>query len=303
LQSRQELLAGAIEVAEWSLRRKNGMSLPVEVSATILPDGRWHAIVRDISERKRAQDKLHDAQQRVELALRGADLGTWDWNIEVHGSRRADHHRSGTPRRRGRFLGRRHRTRHRTRGRSAPLRSLLARAQSQAAWGGARASNRQGHRREAQGPNLGGEFLGQGEHILLYDTCGASGRDMALRARPLQCLMIKLNMAWPCPRRRFVRVRAHLLRQRGEEPVHRLPEGVPRLSQTGSSCRAVSADYRRPETAACARAGGQTKLVRSSLRRCRSLNVRTCPVKGSNTDVPVRKPASAASLPGKRGEI
>ena len=73
----------------WHRRRPTGCCgarmehfLPVEVNATILPDGRWQAIVRDISERKRAQEKLREAQERFDLALRGADLATWDWNVQ-----------------------------------------------------------------------------------------------------------------------------------------------------------------------------------------------------------------------------
>jgi len=43
--------------SEWTLRRRDGSVLPVEVSATILADGRWQAFVRDISERKRRDDE------------------------------------------------------------------------------------------------------------------------------------------------------------------------------------------------------------------------------------------------------
>lgn len=40
-------------------------------------------ITQDITERKRYEDELHEARERFELALRGADLGAWDWNIET----------------------------------------------------------------------------------------------------------------------------------------------------------------------------------------------------------------------------
>jgi PAS domain S-box-containing protein len=78
---RQVLLEGGAQVSEWTLRCKDGTRLPVEVSAAILPDGRWQAIVRDISRRKRAEDELREAQERIDLALRGADLAAWDWNV------------------------------------------------------------------------------------------------------------------------------------------------------------------------------------------------------------------------------
>jgi PAS domain S-box-containing protein len=58
LRSRDRLFTGAVDVEEWRLRRKDGSYLPVEVSARILPGGRWQGIVRDISERKRAEEAL-----------------------------------------------------------------------------------------------------------------------------------------------------------------------------------------------------------------------------------------------------
>src|SRR5262249_54922654 len=54
---RAELLAGRVERAEWTLIRKDRTFVPVEVSSNILPDGRWQAFVRDISERKRIEDE------------------------------------------------------------------------------------------------------------------------------------------------------------------------------------------------------------------------------------------------------
>jgi signal transduction histidine kinase len=47
------LQTGETQVAEWTVRRKDGTLVPVEVSAKILGDGRWQAFVRDITERKR----------------------------------------------------------------------------------------------------------------------------------------------------------------------------------------------------------------------------------------------------------
>jgi PAS domain S-box-containing protein len=83
LQSKAEMLEGGVHVAEWRLRRKDGSLLPVEVSAKILPDGRWQGIVRDASERKLAEERLRQSQERFELALKGADLAAWDWNVKT----------------------------------------------------------------------------------------------------------------------------------------------------------------------------------------------------------------------------
>jgi PAS domain S-box-containing protein len=55
---RADLLAlGRMDRAEWTQIRKDGSFVPVEVSSNILPDGRWQAFVRDISERKRIEDE------------------------------------------------------------------------------------------------------------------------------------------------------------------------------------------------------------------------------------------------------
>ena len=68
-ESKALLLRGDVHVGEWDLRRKDGTWLPVEVSAKILPDGRWQGFVRDISERRRLE-----REQRF-LAEVGAALG------------------------------------------------------------------------------------------------------------------------------------------------------------------------------------------------------------------------------------
>jgi PAS domain S-box-containing protein len=65
-QSKARMLRGASHTGEWALRRKDGNWLPVEVSASILPDGQWQGFVRDISERK-----AHEAER--EALFRGVD--------------------------------------------------------------------------------------------------------------------------------------------------------------------------------------------------------------------------------------
>ena len=66
---RERLLRGEVDVAEWALRRKDGSLAPVEASTKLLPDGRWQALVRDITERKWTQVALVDAH-RTEQELR-----------------------------------------------------------------------------------------------------------------------------------------------------------------------------------------------------------------------------------------
>jgi PAS domain S-box-containing protein len=52
------ILGGGREVSEWDVRRKDGTFVPVELSTNSLPDGRMRAFVRDISERRAAEERL-----------------------------------------------------------------------------------------------------------------------------------------------------------------------------------------------------------------------------------------------------
>jgi len=60
--NRDELMGGATVVSEWALRHRDGSYVPTEVSASILPDGRWQGFVRDITDRKRAEAELAEAR-------------------------------------------------------------------------------------------------------------------------------------------------------------------------------------------------------------------------------------------------
>jgi len=62
---------GRVERGEWTHIRKDGTRLPVEVSAHILPDGRWQGFVRDISERKQIEGHARRiAAEREQLLAR-----------------------------------------------------------------------------------------------------------------------------------------------------------------------------------------------------------------------------------------
>lgn len=64
--------------------RADGQEFPIEASiAKVRVDGhtRLTVIVRDISKRKEAEDALRRSQQDLELAVHGADMGIWCWNM------------------------------------------------------------------------------------------------------------------------------------------------------------------------------------------------------------------------------
>ena len=45
------------------------------MSSNILPDGRWQAFVRDVSERKRVEQALHESEERFRLTIDEAPIG------------------------------------------------------------------------------------------------------------------------------------------------------------------------------------------------------------------------------------
>ncbi|BAO30463.1 PAS domain S-box protein [Sulfuritalea hydrogenivorans] len=71
---------------EWTYICKDGRRVPVLLSVTALADSDggvtgYLGVATDITERKQAAEKLAESQQRMELALAGADLGLLDWDI------------------------------------------------------------------------------------------------------------------------------------------------------------------------------------------------------------------------------
>lgn len=90
LQSKQAMLAGSVHVAAWTLRRKDGSYLDVEVNAQILPDGRWQGFVRDISERKLLEAKLQSSNSDLNRAQAVANIGSWRLDVRKNELRWSD---------------------------------------------------------------------------------------------------------------------------------------------------------------------------------------------------------------------
>ncbi len=74
--SKARMQGGGTDVGEWTFRRKDGIRVPVEVTANILPNGQWQGFVRDVSERRRSA-------QRLELALEGSKAALWDTDLRT----------------------------------------------------------------------------------------------------------------------------------------------------------------------------------------------------------------------------
>jgi PAS domain S-box-containing protein len=70
--------SGGDNVAEWDVRRQDGTTVPVEVSDTILSDGRWVGFVRDISRRRELERdvRMGAEQLRAERNFVDAILDT-----------------------------------------------------------------------------------------------------------------------------------------------------------------------------------------------------------------------------------
>ena len=76
---------GNVVRSEWRVRHRDGTILLVEVSAKQLPDGRLQAFLRDITERKQAEDALRQLTQELEQRVieRTADLAETNAELEA----------------------------------------------------------------------------------------------------------------------------------------------------------------------------------------------------------------------------
>lgn len=69
-----ELFDGKVHHSEWRFRRKDGSIFIGEVAGRALPDGRLQGIVRDITERKRAEHALRESEERFAKAFNASPL-------------------------------------------------------------------------------------------------------------------------------------------------------------------------------------------------------------------------------------
>ncbi|MEO6538219.1 MAG: PAS domain S-box protein [Ferruginibacter sp.] len=73
----EEILSGKVVLNERFLKQKNGHPLQVEISAKLLADGRFQALVRDITQRKKAEEALRLSEQKYRLLFNQNPMPMW----------------------------------------------------------------------------------------------------------------------------------------------------------------------------------------------------------------------------------
>lgn len=86
--------AGAVVLSEWTFRRKDGSCFPGEVCGRQLPDGRLQGILRDVTERKHAEEEMRRSEERFRVALKDSPITvfnqdqhlryTWIYNPQLY---------------------------------------------------------------------------------------------------------------------------------------------------------------------------------------------------------------------------
>lgn len=44
---------------------------------------RWHGLISEITQRKRTEEALRESQERLDMAMRAANIGLWDWHVAL----------------------------------------------------------------------------------------------------------------------------------------------------------------------------------------------------------------------------
>jgi diguanylate cyclase (GGDEF)-like protein/PAS domain S-box-containing protein len=85
----RDAVAAGLQVGTYEKRylRKDGSELWVAVNPSLVHDMQGQPLylfgaIRDVTERRRAEEAHRRSEERFELAMRGAHHGVWDWNLE-----------------------------------------------------------------------------------------------------------------------------------------------------------------------------------------------------------------------------
>ena len=76
-------VGGATVLSEWKFRRKDGSVFPGEVCGKRLPDGRLQGILRDISERRQAEEAMRWSEERFRVALKDSPITVFSQDCEL----------------------------------------------------------------------------------------------------------------------------------------------------------------------------------------------------------------------------
>ncbi len=74
---------GATVISEWRFRRKDGSFFPGEVCGKQLPDGRLQGILRDISERRQAEEAMRKNEERFRVALKDSPITVFNQDLDL----------------------------------------------------------------------------------------------------------------------------------------------------------------------------------------------------------------------------
>lgn len=78
---KEELFKGGVVIRERQMRCKNGEIIDVEISAKLLPDGRFQGIVRDITARKAAAEALRLSENKYRLLFIQNPMPMWMFSL------------------------------------------------------------------------------------------------------------------------------------------------------------------------------------------------------------------------------
>ena len=79
-------LTDGMDIAHLVAVRSTGEEFPIEGTIAVIDDHGerlYEIILRDISERMRAEEALREQKERLQLALIAADMGTWRWDLRT----------------------------------------------------------------------------------------------------------------------------------------------------------------------------------------------------------------------------
>ncbi|MFW9844368.1 MAG: PAS domain S-box protein [Candidatus Thorarchaeota archaeon] len=95
-----DLIEGKIlPIYERTLQTKSGEEVIVDNNVSLVRDENGkplhiQSIMRDVTERKQTLEILRESEERLDLALQGADLGVWDWDTEKNELKLSDRYKA-----------------------------------------------------------------------------------------------------------------------------------------------------------------------------------------------------------------